>query len=107
MKIRFRDEFKEDYLRVSKSVNEPKKFDQELSKVVRMLQEGQKPEGYITNTITYYGSKWEECFVYDDAKHVVILQYKIQGQRVYLANVGTPSFLTKKLKATAKKPRSR
>ena len=99
MRLKFHDDFKEDYLRVIKLVNAPKRLDRELKTVARALQSGKKlPDKYVTNKILCEGVGWYECFVYHDRKYTIIVQYKIQGLCVCLARIGTPSALTRKKK---------
>ena len=97
-KLKFHDDFKKDYRKVIKRVADPKKLDRELKTVAHaLLAEQEVPDKYVTNTIPRAGVGWYECFVYHDKKDVIIIQYKIKGYRIYLARIGTPSALTKKV----------
>jgi len=99
LKLRFHDDFKKDYRRIIKLVMDSKALDSNLRTIAHILLSGGKlPDKYATNDLLCDGTGWYETFVYDDGKHTIIMQYKIQGQRIYLARLGTPSVLSRKRK---------
>lgn len=87
MKIKYTDEFKEGYLRIIATVSNSARFYNNLNEVVRLIEQEYKlSPAYTVNAIR--GQKgWYNCYVYNDTKDIVILQYKVSGGYSYLLRI--------------------
>jgi mRNA-degrading endonuclease YafQ of YafQ-DinJ toxin-antitoxin module len=99
LRLRYHTDFKSDYLKIKEAVKDPKGFDRELKELVTILLARKAPEPkYITNLLVTDGEGWRECFVYSDKKQVIVVQYKLEKDFVYLARIGRPEVLSRKKK---------
>ncbi len=89
MKIRYTDEFNEGYLRIVGLLNNPLKFFSNLKEVVQLFEQGyRKPPNYIVNPIK--GDRgFYNCYIYQTANYIIILQYRISGGYADLLRVDT------------------
>lgn len=96
-KVRYRDDFINDYKKIIKLVDDPRCLDRNLREISDSLFAKQAvPAKYVTNALFLVEPGWYECFVYTDKHCTIIMQYKIKGHRIYLSRLGTPAALMKK-----------
>jgi len=89
VKIRYMDEFKEDYLRMVTLLNNPSRFYNNLKEVVQLFEKGYKtPPHYVVHPIK--GCKgFFNLYLYHSTKHIIILRYRISGGYADLLRLDT------------------
>jgi addiction module RelE/StbE family toxin len=93
LRIHWKEAFKKDYARLEKRLKQFDPLRRELFEAIRMLQQGQNvSEKFVVNRVIAEGEGWYACYFYD--KYVLL--YKIEGQYVKLARLGTPRELEKR-----------
>lgn len=92
MKIRWKDQFKEDIERIQERLKKPDPFKKAFCQAIRMLEAGKDlTEQFNAHRLVSEGEGWFCCFVFEE----IIMIYKIQGQYVKLSRLGTPKELEK------------
>ena len=88
MKLKFTDDFKEGYLKIIDILPRPARFYGNLEKAVRLLEQGYKtPPNFTVNSIKGRRN-WYNCYIYRDARFIIILQYIVEDQDVILLRIG-------------------
>ena len=93
MRIRWRDQFKEDIERIQTRLKKPIPFKKAFRKAIRMLEEGKDITGqFHAHRLNNEGEGWYYCYIYED----IVMIYKIQGQYVKLSRIEAAGKLKKK-----------
>jgi hypothetical protein len=88
VKLKFTDDFKEGYLKVIDILPRPSRFYKNLWKITRLFEQGYKtPPGFTVNSIKGH-KHWYNCYVYRDARYIIILQYIVENENVILLRIG-------------------
>lgn len=85
MRIRWQDQFKEDYQTLIKSRRNTGAFRKALNKAISLLQANKDPsKAFPTNRLIKRGEGWFDCYITSD----IVMIYRIQGQSVKLTAIG-------------------
>ena len=92
MKIFWAGQFKKDYKRVVKNLENSEKFRTELKKVIVALEAGKKLSApYAINKLSAKGIGWYDCYIYQD----IVMIYRTDSDRVIFSRLGKCSELYK------------
>ena len=85
MRIRWQDQFKEDFKYLEKHLKDPVSFKKALYKAVTLLQRGKDiSKTFPVNRLIKRGEGWFDCYITSD----IVMIYRIQGRSVKLTAIG-------------------
>ncbi len=85
MRIRWQDQFKEDFKSLEKHLKDPIPFKKALNKAVTLLQTGKNlSRSFPVNRLIKRGEGWFYCYLTSD----IVMIYKIPGKTVKLIAMG-------------------
>ena len=86
MKIKLKEQFKEDFRKTRKLIKDKRSFDHFFCRTFFLLQNNQDLSlEFASNKLMARGEGWYDCYIYED----IVMLYKIQGQYVKLSRIGT------------------